>query len=247
MSPPPLSWRWLLVLALVFMIGMLCLAGAESGVLVCSSSESLLLELSSLLEDEELLESEELSPLLSWSMPWTSAINSVHSDMCTNKGTEIRDEKDSSLNKTKQSNAITDHSRITISPGANVTKTFNKMRFECSRVTTVRHRAWHHVTSLYVIHGGCRGCLLFGRGTLGAGWGLVVAAAAAAAAIVTFHLLAQAAGLLLQARMDLTAALSPENAHAQYKICTMFLLKCCTSLKPFSEMFVKWNMNQCMH
>lgn len=67
------------------MIGMLWLAGVEVCAEVRSSSESLLLELSSLLEDEELLESDELSPLLSWSMPRASAINSVHNGMCTNK------------------------------------------------------------------------------------------------------------------------------------------------------------------
>lgn len=54
------------------------MAGAGGGAAVRSSSESLLLELSSLLDDEELLESEELSPLLSWSMTCASAINSVH-------------------------------------------------------------------------------------------------------------------------------------------------------------------------
>lgn len=64
MSPPPLSWWRLLVLVLVVMMGMLGLAGAVGGADVRSSSESLLLELS-LLEDDELLESEELSPLLS--------------------------------------------------------------------------------------------------------------------------------------------------------------------------------------
>lgn len=57
---------------------MLCLAGAAVCAEVRSSSESLPLELSSLLEDEELLESEELSPLLSWSMTRASAINSAH-------------------------------------------------------------------------------------------------------------------------------------------------------------------------
>lgn len=61
MSPPPLSWWWLLESVLV-MIGMLWLT--EGAVEVRSSSESLLLELSSLLEDDELLESEELSLLL---------------------------------------------------------------------------------------------------------------------------------------------------------------------------------------
>lgn len=57
---------------------MLCLAGAAVCAEARSSSESLPLELSSLLEDEELLESEELSPLLSWSMTRASAINSAH-------------------------------------------------------------------------------------------------------------------------------------------------------------------------
>lgn len=74
MRPPALSWCWLLLSLLVLITGMLCLACADA----CSSSESLLLELSSLLEDEELLESEELSPLLSWSMTRASAINSAH-------------------------------------------------------------------------------------------------------------------------------------------------------------------------
>lgn len=74
MRPPAVSWCWLLLSLLVLITGMLCLAGAD----VCSSSKSLLLELSSLLEDEELLESEELSPLLSWSMTRASAINSAH-------------------------------------------------------------------------------------------------------------------------------------------------------------------------
>lgn len=61
MSPPPLSWWWLLESVLV-MIGMLWLT--EGAAEVHSSSESLLLEPSSLLEDDELLESEELSLLL---------------------------------------------------------------------------------------------------------------------------------------------------------------------------------------
>lgn len=87
MSPPPLSWWQLLVL----MMGMLWLAVAEDGAEVCSSSESLLLEPSSLLEDEELLESEELSLLLSWSMTRASAINSVHSGICTNKEEDMCD------------------------------------------------------------------------------------------------------------------------------------------------------------
>ena len=86
MSPPPLSWWRLLVLMLVVLVlvvvvvvrmGMLWLSGAGGGAGVRSSSESLLLELSSLLE-EELLESEELSPLLSWSMTRASAISSVN-------------------------------------------------------------------------------------------------------------------------------------------------------------------------
>lgn len=81
MSPPPLSWWQLLVL----MMGMLWLVGAEEGAEACSSSESLLLEPSSLLEDEEPLESEELSLLLSWSMTRASAINSVDSGTGTNK------------------------------------------------------------------------------------------------------------------------------------------------------------------
>lgn len=75
----------------MLMIGMLWLAGAEGGLEVRSSSESLLLELSSLLEDEELLESEELSLLLSWSMTCASAISSVHSGISTNKDEEICD------------------------------------------------------------------------------------------------------------------------------------------------------------
>lgn len=76
MSPCPLSC-WLLLLLLGLMMGMLWLAGAVDGAGVCSSSESLLLEPLSLLEDEELLEPEELSLLLSWSMTCASAINSV--------------------------------------------------------------------------------------------------------------------------------------------------------------------------
>jgi len=61
MSPPPLSWWRLVGLLLVLMMGMLWLSGAEVGAGARSSSESLLLELSSLLEDDELLEFEELS------------------------------------------------------------------------------------------------------------------------------------------------------------------------------------------
>lgn len=80
MSPPARSWWQLLDSLLVFITGMLCLAGADVGTEVRSSSESLL-ELSSLLEDEELLESEELSPLLSWSMTRASAINSTHASI----------------------------------------------------------------------------------------------------------------------------------------------------------------------
>lgn len=200
MSPPPLSWGRVLVLALVLMIGMLWLAWVEGSAEVCSSSESLLLELSSLLEDEELLESEELSPLLSWSMTRASAINSVHSSIYTNKDKELCDNyphfigKECTLNKTK--------------------KPSTKMRHE-SWKSRVEETA-PHVTSLDVVQWGRRGCLLFGRGTLGAGRGLA-AAAATTAAVVTLHLLAQATGLLLQARMDLTAALSPGNAHVQYK------------------------------
>lgn len=64
MSPLPLSWWRLVVQVLVLMIGMLGFAGAGGGAGVCSSSESLLLELSSLLEDDELLEPEELPLLL---------------------------------------------------------------------------------------------------------------------------------------------------------------------------------------
>lgn len=79
MRPPALSWWWLLLSLPVLTTGMLCLAGADARAALRSSSESLLLlELSSLLEDEELLESEELSPLLSWSMTRASAINSAH-------------------------------------------------------------------------------------------------------------------------------------------------------------------------
>lgn len=67
-------------------------------------------------------------------------------------------------------------------------------------------------TSLYVIHGRSWRRLLFGGRTLGAGEGLVVTAdTAAAAAAATLHLLAQTAGLLLQSRVDLAAAFSPEN------------------------------------
>lgn len=62
MSPPPLSWWWRLLESVLVMIGMLWLT--EGAAEVRSSSESLLLELSSLLEDDELLESEELSLLL---------------------------------------------------------------------------------------------------------------------------------------------------------------------------------------
>lgn len=62
------------------MMGMLWLGGAEGAARACSSSESLLLELSSLLEDDELLESEELPPLLSWSMTRASAISSAEMD-----------------------------------------------------------------------------------------------------------------------------------------------------------------------
>lgn len=78
MSPPALSWWQLLDSPPVLRTGMLCLAGAGVRTEARSSSESLLLELASLLEDEELLESEELSPLLSWSMTRASAINSAH-------------------------------------------------------------------------------------------------------------------------------------------------------------------------
>lgn len=74
MSPPPLSLGRLL--ELLFRMGMLWLAGAAGGASARSSSESLLLELLSLLEDEELLEFDELS-LLIWSMPRASAISSV--------------------------------------------------------------------------------------------------------------------------------------------------------------------------
>lgn len=77
MSPPAFSWWQLLDSPLVLRTGMLRLAGADVCTEVRSSSESLLLELSPLL-DEELLESEELSPLLSWSMTRASAINSAH-------------------------------------------------------------------------------------------------------------------------------------------------------------------------
>lgn len=79
MSPAPLSWWRLLLSVTVLMIGMLWLAGAEvcAGAGARSSSESLPLELSSLLDDDELLESEELSPLLSWSMTRASAISSA--------------------------------------------------------------------------------------------------------------------------------------------------------------------------
>lgn len=71
-----------------------------------------------------------------------------------------------------------------------------------------------NITSLNVVHGGCWGCLLFGRRTLGDSYGLVTAAVVV---VVTPHLLTQATGLLLQARMDLAAALSPGNTHVQYK------------------------------
>lgn len=57
-------------------------------------------------------------------------------------------------------------------------------------------------TSLNVVHGGVWRGLPFGRGGLGAGEGL------AAAAAVILHLLAQTTGLLLQSRVDLTAAFS---------------------------------------
>lgn len=85
MSPLPLSWWRPPLSVLVLMIGMLWPAGAEVCADLRSSSESLLLELSSLLEDEELLESDELSPLLSWSMTRASAINSVHREICTER------------------------------------------------------------------------------------------------------------------------------------------------------------------
>lgn len=88
-SPPPLSSGRLLereaVLLLVVMIGMLWLAGAKGDGEPRSSSESLLLELSSLLEEEELWESEELSPLLIWSMTRASAINSVYKHKIQNQ------------------------------------------------------------------------------------------------------------------------------------------------------------------
>lgn len=64
-------------------------------------------------------------------------------------------------------------------------------------------------TSLNVIHGGIWRGLLFGRGTLGNGEGLVVDVAAAAA--ITLHLLAKATGLLLHPRVDLTATFSSAN------------------------------------
>lgn len=81
MRPPPLSW-WRLVTWLVpeLITGMLWLVGAGGrggGAGLRSSSESLLLELSSLLEDDELLEFEELSLLLIWSMTRASAISSA--------------------------------------------------------------------------------------------------------------------------------------------------------------------------
>lgn len=82
MRPPLLSWGRLLVLLLVLRMGMLwCVGAGGGGAGVRSSSESLLLELSSLLEDEELLESDELS-LLIWSMTRASAINSVQREKC---------------------------------------------------------------------------------------------------------------------------------------------------------------------
>lgn len=59
-------------------------------------------------------------------------------------------------------------------------------------------------TSFNVIHWRCRGCFLFRGWTFGASGGLVSVAAA-----VSLHLLAQAAGLLFQARLDLTAPLGP--------------------------------------
>lgn len=73
MSPPPLSWGRLVLL--VLRTGMLWLAEAAGGAVARSSSESLLLELPSLLEDDELFD--ELS-LLIWSMTCASAINSAH-------------------------------------------------------------------------------------------------------------------------------------------------------------------------
>lgn len=79
-----------------------------------------------------------------------------------------------------------------------------------------------HVTSLDVVHGGQRGGLLFG-GALGARGGLVTAAAAGVAGGggggaggAGLQLLAQAAGLLLQARLDLTAALGPAHKQASF-------------------------------
>lgn len=96
------------------------------------------------------------------------------------------------------------------------------------------HFAQHHFTSLDVVHGGGWRCLLFGRRALGRRRRLV-----AAATVVTLHLLAEATGLLLQAGMDLTAALSPENTRAvQAKTCKMFALKHCKSLYLISEMLV---------
>lgn len=82
------------------------------------------------------------------------------------------------------------------------------------------HFAQHHVTSLNVVHGGAWRCLLFGRRTLGARRGLV-----AAATVVTLYLLAEATGLLLQAGMDLTAALSPENIQAVQNVSIKVLSK----------------------
>lgn len=78
------------------------------------------------------------------------------------------------------------------------------------KATLEEHR--QHITSFNVIHGGCRGCFLFRRRTLGASGGLVPVGAA----VGTLHLLAQTAGLLFQARLDLTAALRP-GVDTQYK------------------------------
>lgn len=84
-------------------------------------------------------------------------------------------------------------------------------------------------TSLNVIHGGSWRRLLCGRGTLGAGEGLVVAAAAAAA----LHLLAKTTGLLLQSRVDLAATFGPGNEHFENEEQIRKRVKGITTLKPY--------------
>lgn len=165
MSPPPLSWWRLLLSVLVVMMGMLWLTGAEACTGVRSSSESLLLELSSLLDDEELLESDELSPLLSWSMTRASAISSVRKEHKPRWRNVVRNYGQSLTHWQRNLFSISSLFKILI-----------KVNLDENR---------QHITSFNVIHGGCRGCFLLRRRTLGAGRGLV-----AAAAVVTPHLLA---------------------------------------------------------